>query len=85
MLLQALEREGETIRDTISRLQEVAASFDSVPVLDILKELMAIIADLVLESAKNVIDALFDILYDIAKAAWRYWTLPSTSRSCRTS
>ena len=69
VLLQALEREGETIGDTISRLQELAANFDSMPVLDILKELMAIIADLVLESAKNVIDALFDILYDIAKAA----------------
>lgn len=69
VLLQALEREGETIGETISQLQELAANFDSMPVVDILKELMAIIADLVLESARNVIDALFDILYDIAKAA----------------
>lgn len=68
VLLQALEREGQTIGATISRLQELAASFGSLPLLDILKELMAIIADLVLESARNVIDALFDVLYDVAKA-----------------
>ena len=69
VLIQALTKEADTIGDTISRLQALAENFTSMPLADALKELVAIIADLVLESAKNVIDALFDILYDIAKAA----------------
>lgn len=69
VLLDAISKEADTIGDAIVRLQTLAAEADSMALEDLLKALVAIIADVVLESAKNVIDALFDILYDIAKAA----------------
>lgn len=69
VLIDTLEKEADTIGDAIERLREVAANIDSTPVDQVLVELVAIIADLVLESAKNVADAVLDVLYDIAKAA----------------
>jgi hypothetical protein len=50
VLLQALEREGQTIGETITHIESLAANIGSMTLLDILKEIMAIIADLVLES-----------------------------------
>ncbi|WP_327350418.1 hypothetical protein [Streptomyces sp. NBC_01304] len=76
VLIQAVQREGAVIGDTITRLQSLAADFESKPLLDTLKKLVAILADLVLESARNVIDALFDVLYDIAKTAVKLLDTP---------
>ncbi|GAA1364344.1 hypothetical protein [Streptomyces beijiangensis] len=76
VLIQAIQHEGAVIGDTITRLQSLAADFETRPLLDTLKKLVAILADLVLESAKTVIDALFDILYDIAKAAVKLLDTP---------
>jgi hypothetical protein len=68
-LLAAIDQEGQVIGDTIDRLQQLAADFDRLTVVEILKELAAVFADLVLESAKVVVDTLFDILQQIATAA----------------
>ncbi|MFI8997368.1 hypothetical protein [Streptomyces sp. NPDC053542] len=69
VLLAAIEREGQTIGDTVARLQALAADFATTPLLTTLQNLVALLSDLVLESARNVVDALFDVLYDIARAA----------------
>ncbi len=69
VLMDALTAEADTIGDTISRLHQLAADFDTTPIVDVLEENVAIVADLVLESARHVIDALFDILYDSPRPA----------------
>ncbi|GGM23582.1 hypothetical protein GCM10010129_80020 [Streptomyces fumigatiscleroticus] len=69
VLLAAVEREGQTIGDTVARLQALAADFGTTPLVTTLQRLVAILSDLVLESARNVVDASFDVLYDIASAA----------------
>ncbi|WP_329116314.1 hypothetical protein [Streptomyces sp. NBC_01465] len=76
VLIEAVKREGTVIGDTVTRLQSLAADFESRPLLETLKKLVAILADLVLESARTVIDALFDVLYDIAKAAVKLLDTP---------
>jgi hypothetical protein len=76
VLIQALEKEGDTLGDALISLQALAEKAPTMSVIDLFKALIGILADVVLESAKNVIDALFDILYDIAKAALQLLDAP---------
>lgn len=68
-LFQALKNEGTIISEVITQLEELSNDYSNLSLSDVLKKLVAILADGVLESAENVIDALFDILYEIASAA----------------
>ncbi|MEG4574225.1 hypothetical protein QUA56_16270 [Microcoleus sp. N3A4] len=76
VLMQALEKEGDTLGNALTTLQALAEKAPTMSVVDLFKALIGILADVVLESAKNVIDALFDILYDIAKAALQLFDTP---------
>ncbi|GAA2104534.1 hypothetical protein GCM10009841_22640 [Microlunatus panaciterrae] len=69
VLLEALAQEADTISETISRLQDLATDFNSMTLTESLKALVAVVADLGLETARHVIDALLDVLYDVAKDA----------------
>jgi len=69
VLIDTLAEEGDTVSNLIAELQALAAGAGRMSVGELLEKLVAILADAVLESARHVIDALFDILYDVAKAA----------------
>jgi hypothetical protein len=62
VLMQALEKEGDTLGNALITLQALAEKAPTMSVVELFKALIGILADVVLESAKNVIDALFDIL-----------------------
>jgi hypothetical protein len=68
-LINAIENEAETIGTTIERLGALADNFTKMSLEDALKQLLAIVADLGLESVKNVVDALFDVIASLVDAA----------------
>lgn len=76
VLIQALEKEGDTLGDALLSLQALAEKAPTMSVVDLFKAVIGIVADVVLESAQNVIDALFDIVYDLAKAALKLFDTP---------
>lgn len=67
VLAETVEKEGQILDSTFHRLSDLAQEFTTQPVAVVLKKLVAILADAGLRSAQNVIDALLDILYDLAK------------------
>ena len=69
VLIQAAEREADIIGDTFDQLHDLATEFATLPLDQVLKKLVAILADAVLGSAETIMDALLDVLYDLAKAA----------------
>ncbi|KJJ30917.1 hypothetical protein AFLA70_472g000860 [Aspergillus flavus AF70] len=68
-LLTALSNEGEVLSTTYTQLKELAKDFSSMNVEDVLKRLAGILGDVVLSSARVVVDALLDVLHDMASAA----------------
>ncbi|KAF7631459.1 hypothetical protein AFLA_012316 [Aspergillus flavus NRRL3357] len=54
---------------TYTQLKELAKDFSSMNVDDVLKRLAGILGDVVLSSARVVVDALLDVLHDMASAA----------------
>ncbi|KAB8218036.1 hypothetical protein BDV33DRAFT_205817 [Aspergillus novoparasiticus] len=68
-LLTALSNEGEVLGTTYTQLQELAKDFSSMNLEDVLKRLAGILGDVVLSSARVVVDALLDVLHDMASAA----------------
>ncbi|KAB8275158.1 hypothetical protein BDV30DRAFT_247903 [Aspergillus minisclerotigenes] len=68
-LLKALSNEGEVLGTTYTQLKELAKDFSSMNVEDVLKRLAGILGDVVLSSARVVVDALLDVLHDMASAA----------------
>lgn len=68
-LINAIENEVETIGTTIERLGALADNFTKMSLEDALRQLLAIVADLGLESVKNVVDALFDVIASLVDTA----------------
>lgn len=75
-LISALENEWDILGDAFDDIYKLAANIGSMSAEDFFKKLTAIIADAVLDSVKNVIDALLDIIYDMAKTALKVLTTP---------
>lgn len=68
-LFDALEQEGEVIGGGIEELQTIASHITTTSLEDVLKQLVAVLTDAVLGSAEVVVDALFDILQNMAQTA----------------
>jgi hypothetical protein len=68
-LFEALKNEGDILDGALTQFEELIGEYQDMSLEDILKKIIAIIADTVIESAQNVIDALLDILYELASTA----------------
>ncbi|MBD2329772.1 hypothetical protein [Alkalinema sp. FACHB-956] len=68
-LLTALKQEGRVLDGVIDQLSKLAQDFASLSVEDILKRLAGILLDGVLSSTQVVVDAIFNILTDLAQSA----------------
>lgn len=68
-LLNALEQEGQVLSATITQLQNLATSFTSLTIEQVLQKLVAILADTVLSSVQVVVDTIFNLLIDLASTA----------------
>lgn len=68
-LLKAISNEGNVLGAVYTQLKELAGKFGSMSVEDVLKHLAVILVDGVLSSAQVVVDALLDVLHDMASAA----------------
>lgn len=64
-----IERWSDTLGDAKQKLLDLAKDAANIPLADTLKRLAGIIGQVVLETAKTAVDALFDILYEFAEAA----------------
>ncbi|KAL6411777.1 hypothetical protein AUP68_04154 [Ilyonectria robusta] len=68
-LLQAIEEEGAVLAAVYDQLKQLAVDFHSMSVGDVLKRVAGILADGILSSVQVVVDALLNVLYDLASAA----------------
>ncbi len=66
-LFNALETEGTVLGDALNKLWDLAGDAADMTLEAILKEIIGILADTVILSAKVVMDALFDILIAISE------------------
>lgn len=69
VIFDAIVNEAHIVGDAFDRLWLLATDMGSKSLEAVLKELVAILGHAVLESAKNLMDATLDVLYDVAKAA----------------
>lgn len=67
-LLNALKQEGKVLDAVFEQLKELSSDYSNLDLSTILKRLIAIIADGVLESAEVVMDAMLDIIYELVSA-----------------
>ncbi|MTK52212.1 hypothetical protein [Paludibacter sp.] len=65
-LFLALKNEGSVLDNVLDQLSELAKDYSTLSLADVLKRIVGIIADAAIESAQNVIDALFDVIYEFA-------------------
>ncbi|KAF5698156.1 hypothetical protein FGLOB1_12256 [Fusarium globosum] len=68
-LLTALENENKTMTAAYNNLKNLAHNVSSQPLQDSLKQLVAIIADVLVSTLGNVGDAILDILTSLASSA----------------
>ncbi|MDO8188902.1 hypothetical protein Q5424_21170 [Conexibacter sp. JD483] len=68
VLLEALNREGDTLGDAIGRLDQLAGDAVAMPLEELLRGVVDVVGDAALDSAGTVADALLDVLYDVATA-----------------
>jgi hypothetical protein len=71
-----LEQEGQTLYDAAQRLIDLGGRLPSTPLPDLLTELAAIISEAVLESARNVLDAVLDLVTEAAQAMLKLLDAP---------
>lgn len=76
VLINALESEWDVLGAAVDALYDLVERASEMTPLQFLEEGIAIVADTVLESAKVVVDALLDILYDLASSALVAFTTP---------
>ena len=76
VLLNALKDEGNEIDHVINQLYDLSKNFDSLNLSEILQQLLGILADAALSTAKIVVDAVLDVLYDVATAALAIFDTP---------
>ncbi len=75
-LFQAIKNEGDIIDEALGEFETLISEYKSMDLESILKRLVGILADAVLESTQNVIDALLDILFEIASEAVKLLDTP---------
>ena len=68
-LITAIEDEAKVLGEVFEELKSLAESFSKLSVEEILKKLIAILVDGVLSSVQVVIDAILNILTDLAQTA----------------
>lgn len=68
-LFAALKKEGVILDDMIDQFEQLTNEYTTMSLEEILKRIIGILSDTVLLSAQNVVDALLDILYEMAKLA----------------
>lgn len=68
-LFIALEQEGQALSDVFDLLEKLAHDFPKLSLAEILVRLLDILAEGILRSTQVVIDALLNVLYDIANEA----------------
>lgn len=76
VLIKALEDEWDTLGDAFGAIYELVGDIGSMSAEDLVKQLIAIIADTTLESVKIVVDALLDVIYDMAESALKVFETP---------
>ena len=76
VLIKALLDEWDILGDTFDAIYELVGDIGSMSVEDLVKRLIAIIGGSTLESVKIVIDALLDVIYDMAKSALEIFETP---------
>lgn len=64
-LFQTLKNEGKVLDAVLVQFKQLANDYSDMNLEDILKRVIGILTDGALESAQNVVDALFDILYQV--------------------
>lgn len=69
VLLAALSKEGAVLSETYTQLKDLANKFFDMSIADVLKQLLLILGDAVLDSTQIVVDALMDILHSLAQSA----------------
>ncbi|PLN82102.1 hypothetical protein BDW42DRAFT_200598 [Aspergillus taichungensis] len=69
VLLSALSQEGTILSETYTQLKDLASNFSDMSVADVLKQLLLILGDAVLDSTQVVVDALMDVLHTLAASA----------------
>lgn len=67
-LMDALKKEGIVIETVFEQLQQLAYDYQSLDLATILKRVVAIISDGVLESAEVVMDAMLTVVYELVKS-----------------
>ncbi|RAH43130.1 uncharacterized protein BO95DRAFT_502762, partial [Aspergillus brunneoviolaceus CBS 621.78] len=68
-LIQAIAREGHVLEGVYKELVQLAHDFSSLSVEAILRRVVGILADGVLSSVQVVVDAVLNLLYDVAEVA----------------
>ncbi len=69
VLINALEQEWDVLGESVDAISKLAGDIGSMSVEELVKQIIAIIADTTLESVKVVVDALLDLIYDMAELA----------------
>jgi len=67
--LQALGNEEKALDGVLTQFQDLAGEYSALTLSQVLEKIVAILADGVLDSAKVVMDALFEVLIDLAAGA----------------
>ncbi len=68
-LIDAIASEGHVFQETFDQLKSLAKEFESLNLSDILKRLAGILTNSVLGSTQVVVDALLNIVYEVASSA----------------
>lgn len=62
-LIKMMEKEGEVLSETVERIKtDVIDQFDNLSITDVIKRLLAIMADTILQTAENVLTTFLDIV-----------------------
>ncbi|PKY05495.1 hypothetical protein P168DRAFT_288959 [Aspergillus campestris IBT 28561] len=69
VLLASLSKEETVLSETYTQLKDLAKKFSDMSVENVLKQLLLILGDAVLDSTQVVVDALMDVLHSLAKSA----------------
>jgi hypothetical protein len=67
-LLGAISQEGAVLGEVFDQLKELSSQFTTLSVVDILKRLLAILADGLLSSVQVVVDALLNVLCQLSQS-----------------
>jgi hypothetical protein len=75
-LIDAVAHEGEVLGSLFDQLNELASQFSSLSVLDVMKRVVALLADGILSSVQVVVDALCNVLHQLTKDCLAFLQCP---------